>query len=51
MTLVVVDGAKPLVYTVLPSNNKLELPTVVPEELYRIDDVNPNVGVVADIEE
>ena len=45
MTLAVVDGTKPLVYTVLPSNRKLELPTVVPEELYKIDDVNPKVGV------
>ena len=49
--MVVVDGAKPLVKMVLPSNKRLELPTVVPEELYKIDDVNPKVGVVADIEE
>ncbi len=49
--MVVVDGTKPLVNMVLPSNKKLELPTVVPEELYKIDDVKPNVGVFADIEE
>ena len=49
--MVVVDGRSPLVKILLPSNKKLELPTVVPEELYKIDDVNPKVRVLVFIEE
>ena len=49
--MAVVDGTKPLVKILLPSNNRLALPTVVPEELYKIDDVNPKVRALVVIEE
>ena len=49
--MVVVDGVKPLVKILLPSNNRLALPTVVPEELYKIDEGDPKVRVLVFIEE